>query len=238
MSHPAVLIVAPMAPWRAMLAKHLVNAGCRVALAQGADAVEQAETFCPDVVLVSDRPEEYDSLELCRLIRGSLFPHAPVFLLTPGGERGELPLASAASLAHAIVHRSEDFAAPSDAIVETNTPIASPFSAALSSCPRIEVDWSERRAYSNGRELLLTPTELRLLHALAQRPGHAFSRNELAMLLATGGRHIQERTIDVHIKALRQKLGGQGDCIETVRGFGYRLRQCDEAEAALPRNSA
>ena len=79
-----------------------------------------------------------------------------------------------------------------------------------------------RRLTVAGREVVLTPTEARLWEALRERPGHAFSRAEL-VARGMAGAVVLERTIDVHVKALRRKLGrGLGE-IETVRGVGYRF---------------
>ncbi len=74
----------------------------------------------------------------------------------------------------------------------------------------------------DGRELRLTPTELRLLQALCSHPGRVFSRGELVEL-AMPGTIVLERTVDVHVRALRRKLGASARQIETVRYEGYRF---------------
>ena len=73
-----------------------------------------------------------------------------------------------------------------------------------------------------GREVALTPTQFRLFAALVGRPGHAWSREELVE--RSIGTLVTERTVDVHIKELRRKLGPHGGLIEAVRGVGYRYR--------------
>ena len=70
----------------------------------------------------------------------------------------------------------------------------------------------------------LTPTEFRLLECLLRQPGRAFSRHQLMDAAIGEGAIVLERTIDVHIKTLRKKLGS-ADLIETVRGIGYRFRE-------------
>jgi len=69
----------------------------------------------------------------------------------------------------------------------------------------------------------LTSTETRLLDVLRGQPGKVFSRSELIALVMPDT-VVLERTIDVHIKSLRQKLGPLGRQIETVRRAGYRFR--------------
>jgi two-component system phosphate regulon response regulator PhoB len=68
----------------------------------------------------------------------------------------------------------------------------------------------------------LTPTESRILEVLRGQPGRAFTRPELIARVMPGT-VVLERTIDVHVKALRQKLAAAGGRIETVRGVGYRF---------------
>ncbi len=74
-------------------------------------------------------------------------------------------------------------------------------------------------------ELDLTPTEFRLLECMLRQPGRAFTRTQLMDSAIEEGALVLERTIDVHIKSLRRKLGAAGDFIETVRGVGYRFRE-------------
>ena len=74
------------------------------------------------------------------------------------------------------------------------------------------------------KEIDLTPTEFRLLECLLRQPGRAFTRAQLLDAAIGDGAIVLERTIDVHIKTLRRKLGVP-DFIETVRGVGYRFRE-------------
>ena len=88
----------------------------------------------------------------------------------------------------------------------------------------IRIDRVRHRAFFHEEELDLTPTEFRLLECLLRHPGRAFSRQQLMDFSIGDGAIVLERTIDVHIKTLRRKLGDT-DRIETVRGVGYRLRE-------------
>ncbi len=91
----------------------------------------------------------------------------------------------------------------------------------------VSIDRVRHRAYAEGRELDLTPTEFRLLECLLRQPGRAFTRHQLMDAAIGEGAIVLERTIDVHIKTLRKKLG-TSDLIETVRGVGYRFRETRE----------
>ncbi len=76
---------------------------------------------------------------------------------------------------------------------------------------------------ADGREVALTQKEFELLCLLMQSPGTVFSREQLLSRIWGYEFTGETRTVDVHIRTLRQKLGGAGDCIETVRGYGYKL---------------
>jgi DNA-binding response OmpR family regulator len=80
---------------------------------------------------------------------------------------------------------------------------------------------AEKAAFA---DLRLTPTEHRLLETLRGQPGRVFSRKEL-VVLAMPGTKVLERTIDVHIRGLRKKLGQQATRIRTVRRGGYCFEQ-------------
>ena len=75
----------------------------------------------------------------------------------------------------------------------------------------------------NDDVLDLTRSEFALLEMLIRQPGRAFSRSEL-IETGLGDTLVLERTIDVHVRSIRKKLGSSGSLVETVRGIGYRFR--------------
>ena len=89
----------------------------------------------------------------------------------------------------------------------------------------VVIDRHRHRALFHGEELTLTPTEFRLLETLLRQAGRAFTRHELMDAAIGEDAVVLERTIDVHVKSLRKKLGDAADLIETVRGVGYRFRE-------------
>ncbi|HWL08943.1 MAG TPA: response regulator transcription factor [Planctomicrobium sp.] len=88
----------------------------------------------------------------------------------------------------------------------------------------IEIDRTQHMVKLDGAELPLTPTEFRLLWTLARQPGRTFSRNELLDCCRGEDANSMERTIDVHVRALRKKLLDRADQVETIRGIGYRFK--------------
>ncbi len=93
------------------------------------------------------------------------------------------------------------------------------------------IDRSAHRVTVDGVELDLTPTEFKLLMTLAERRGRVQSRRHLLETVWDAAPDIQTRTVDMHVQRLRTKLGAAGDMIETVRGFGYRLRAAQSRSA-------
>jgi two-component system phosphate regulon response regulator PhoB len=89
----------------------------------------------------------------------------------------------------------------------------------------VRIDRVRHKASIHGQDLDLTPTEFRLLECMLRQPGRAFTRPQLMDVAIGEGAIVLERTIDVHIKTLRKKLGDEQEYIETVRGVGYRFRE-------------
>ena len=88
----------------------------------------------------------------------------------------------------------------------------------------IVIDRVRHLVTMNGTILDLTKSEFRLLETLMRDPGRAYERNDLIDLALGKDTIVLERTIDVHIRALRKKLGTSCELIETVRGVGYRFQ--------------
>ncbi len=95
----------------------------------------------------------------------------------------------------------------------------------------IRMDRAAHRVWVREREVELTATEFKLLQALAERTGRTLGRTHLLETVWEAAPDIQTRTVDMHVQRLRTKLEPVGDLIETVRGFGYRLRAPHVQEA-------
>jgi two-component system OmpR family response regulator len=101
-----------------------------------------------------------------------------------------------------------------------------PTVAANKSYGAIHMDLGRHRCHFAEREVVLTVTEFALLATLLDAPGHVFGRDELVARAYGDGHVISERTVDSHIRRVRQKLDAIAPCpIETVYGLGYRLRE-------------
>ena len=91
---------------------------------------------------------------------------------------------------------------------------------------RLQIDFEDMRVLCGGAEVRLTRKEFGLLAALSRRPQRVATRNHLLDEVWGQDYYGDTRTLDVHVRRLRQKLGDCGECIETVVGVGYRFVGC------------
>lgn len=89
----------------------------------------------------------------------------------------------------------------------------------------ITIDPARHRVLVAGKPITLTAVEFKLLSMLMQRPGRVQARDRLLNEVWGYESAIDTRTVDTHVRRLREKLGKAASAIETVRGFGYRLRE-------------
>ena len=99
-------------------------------------------------------------------------------------------------------------------------------SAAVYEDERLRVNFEEMKVVCAGQGVKLTRKEFGLLSVLARRPGRVATRDQLLDEVWGQQYYGDTRTLDVHIRRLRQKLGACGECVETVVGVGYRFKGC------------
>jgi two-component system phosphate regulon response regulator PhoB len=89
----------------------------------------------------------------------------------------------------------------------------------------LELDPLRHRVFVEGAELQLRPLEFKLIHVLLDQPGRVFSRGQLLEEVWGISGEATSRTVDTHVRRLRERLGVHGEAVETVHGFGYRLKE-------------
>jgi two-component system phosphate regulon response regulator PhoB len=232
MARPSVLIIGKRGKLRHRLESSLQMAGCRVMTASDStQALQCVAEASPDIVMTGQDLPGTDALDVCRQIRHALHPkRPPVFLLTPQGEiedtlDGRLPGIEWERRGWNFVEYG--FGALL-AWLEASGGVRERIS-----CEGLELDRRSFQATVDGQDIKLTATEFRLLWALADQPGKVFDRQQLARACSSEGRS-QMRTIDVHIKAIRDKLGDRSSLIQTVHGVGYRFRDCATSNRLEP----
>ena len=186
--------------------------------ATGGEALEAAT---PDLVLLDLRLPDLDGLDVCRRLRERT--DVPIIVVTARGEEADRVVGLELGADDYVVKPFglRELIARIRAVSRRTT--ARPQSAEPLRVGELEVDERARRATLGGRLLELTPKEFDLLAALARDPGAAISRRRLLQEVWETSWYGSAKTIDVHVAALRRKLGDPG-WIETVRGVGFRLR--------------
>lgn len=174
-----------------------------------------------DLVLLDLRLPDIDGLDVCRQLRER--SRVPIIVLTARGEEADRVVGLELGADDYVVkpYGLRELIARIRAVMRRSAALggtSGPLRAG-----ELEVDERSRRATLAGRELELTPKEFELLAALARDPGAAVSRQRLLAEVWQTSWYGSSKTIDVHVAALRRKLGDSG-WIETVRGVGFRLR--------------
>jgi two-component system phosphate regulon response regulator PhoB len=95
----------------------------------------------------------------------------------------------------------------------------------------LRIDLTRHEVTYGGKPVALTATEFRILHFLATKPGRVLSRDDIIDAALGRDANVFDRTIDVHITAIRRKLGQGSERIETIRGFGYKFRDTADVTA-------
>lgn len=222
----------------ALLAYQLTRDGYRVeTVASGTEALDAVSRDVPDLVVLDRMLPGVTGDDVLRQLRSDAATAAvPVIVLTARRDREDrikgLELG-------ADDYMTKPFS-PRELVLRVQAVLRRTAASGVDARGRIlragpiRLDVGAHEASVHDRELHLTPTELRLLQVLMERKGRAQSRQQLLERAwdvdsDLSGR-IRTRTIDMHVRRLRAKLGDAGDWLETVRGFGYRLR--DPAERA------
>jgi two-component system phosphate regulon response regulator PhoB len=89
----------------------------------------------------------------------------------------------------------------------------------------LELDPVRHRVFADGNELQLRPLEFKLIQVLLEHPGRVFTRGQLMEEVWGISGEASSRTVDTHVRRLRERLGTYGEAVETVHGFGYRLKE-------------
>jgi DNA-binding response OmpR family regulator len=196
-----------------------------ITAADGAVGLRRAREESPVLVILDLMLPKMPGLEVCKILKGdSLTRHIPILMLTAkaeeidrivGLELGADDYVSKPFSPHEVVLRAQAILRRGETPAETQSFVAGP----------IRIDGLRHHVSVNGKVVHLTSLEYKLLRTLVQRRGRVQERDRLLSDVSGYESVIDTRTVDTHVRRLREKLGKAGDAIETVRGFGYRLRE-------------
>jgi two-component system phosphate regulon response regulator PhoB len=212
---------------------NLEREGFRTAAAYtGAKALEQArKTPPPDLILLDLMLPDMSGLEVCRQIRADAqMSQIPILMLTAKGEEIDRVVGFEVGADDYVVKPfsvRELMLRIKAVLRRTQTPEEDSEEVIFG---RLTVDVSGHHIWVDGEEVALTALEFRLLTTFLVRRGRVQTRDRLLDDVWGYGTAVTTRTVDTHIKRLREKLGPTGSYIETVRGVGYRFRSHPEKE--------
>ena len=224
-----IAIVEDEAELASLIEYNLTRQGYQVQILGGArGTLKSLEQYKPDLILLDVMLPDADGFELCRQVRQSAsLARIPVVFLTARSEEVDRvlgleiggddymtkPFSPRELVARVKAHlRREDMDA--EPVIQTIGPF--------------RLDRNGHRVYLGERELALTTTEFNLLEFFLKHPGRAYSRDQLLEAVWGEQRFVTPRTVDEHIRRLREQIEEQPDnprYLTTVRGFGYRFEE-------------
>jgi two-component system phosphate regulon response regulator PhoB len=223
-SVPRILIVEDEAPIAELIAVNLRHNGFQPIWAIDAETAQrELDEVLPDVILLDWMLPGESGLTLARRWRSSARTKAvPILMLTARGDEADRVAGLDAGADDYIVKpfSPRELLARIRAVLRRRVPESA---GGVVKMGDLQLDADTHRVSHGDKPLKIGPTEFKLLHFLMRHPERVHSRG--ALLDKVWGDHvyIEERTVDVHVKRLRESLGDAGNMIETVRGAGYRF---------------
>ncbi len=227
MSRQSVLVVEDEEDIMEVIRFNLEKEGYEVNQAlSGEKALQVIENNLPSLVLLDLMLPGINGLDLCRIFKQNDRTKAiPVIMLTAKSED--------ADIVAGLEMGAEDYItkpfSPRVLVARVRTILRRRESGVKDDSSVIQVEGMQihpgRHEVTMGDNVVdLTPSEFRILHYLARRPGWVYSRDQIIDAIRGHGYVVTDRAIDVQVVGLRKKLGDYGKLIETVRGIGYRFR--------------
>ena len=227
MSRQSILVIEDEEAICDALSYNLEKEGFEVLVSNdGGAGLEKARTNVPDLIILDLMMPGMDGFQVCRTLRSNpATEHIKILMLTArsaetdeiiGFNMGADDYVTKPFKMKPLNHRVR-------ALLRRST--AQRSRKDVVSAGVLTLDNLERRVTLDGQELELTPTEFMMLWTLASQPGRVFSRHELLDTSRGRDANALDRTIDVHVRALRKKMGEHADLLETVRGVGYRFKR-------------
>lgn len=199
------------------------------AVPNGEDALEHLKRYSVDLVILDIMLPKMDGFEVCRRAKQDpKLRDIPVIMLTAKGEEVDRVVGLELGADDYIVKpfSPRELTLRVKAILRRGKAPAAVKE--ILKAGGITVDSAKHRVTAGKKEIELTPMEFKLLSTLMERGGRVQSREQLLTDVWDIAADVDTRTIDTHIKRLREKLGKPGDAIRTVRGLGYQFREDDE----------
>lgn len=222
-----VLIVEDESDIASLMQFHLSREGYQTQIAStGRLALQAIARAKPELVVLDIMLPDLDGLEVCRkLKRDPATSTVPILMVSARGEESDIVVGLEMGAEDYVTKPFSPRVLVARAKAVLRRREAAPSTLLKLAGGAIEIDPARHSVTLDGRPLDLTLTQYNLLKFMAQRPGFVRTRDQLVSAVRGEGTVLSSRAIDVHVAALRQRLGPYAEVIETVRGVGYRDRK-------------
>jgi two-component system phosphate regulon response regulator PhoB/two-component system alkaline phosphatase synthesis response regulator PhoP len=192
----------------------------------GTSFLEFLKVKIPNLVVLDLMLPDADGFEICKYLKKhNKFASLPVIMLTAKGEE--------ADKVTGLEIGADDYItkpfSPRELIARVKAVLrrddVDNKSNKINIADMLEIDLQKYETAINGKKVELTTTEFKILRLLAERKGWVYARDQILDYIGSNEKGVLDRTIDVHIKNLREKLGPAGVLIKNIRGIGYKIEE-------------
>jgi len=183
----------------------------------------------PDLVLLDLMLPGLDGIEICRTLKADHSTRSiPIIMVTAKGEESDIVLGLGMGADDYVVKpfRPRELMARIRSVLRRGDFIEE--GEAVVSIDELVIDINRHEVKLEGKIIVLTAMEFKLLHVLASNPGRVFTRENLLNHVSSDDTFIIDRNIDVHIRSIRKKLDKHRELIETIHRVGYRFHDKDQ----------
>lgn len=227
-SRKKILIVDDEADVADLVAYHLKAKGFDTETVKDpTQSIGVARSMMPDLVILDVMMPEINGIQICRLLRADpALKQVPVIFLTAKVEENDRVqgLESGADDYICKPFSTKELVLRVQNILRRTSEKGESKAVKLI-VGSIELDVDRHEVQIGGAVVDLTATEFKLLHLLMERRGRVQTREHLLLNVWNYETEIETRTVDTHVRRLREKLGGEAEWIETIRGVGYRMAE-------------
>jgi len=229
MGKEKIIIVEDETDIREVIEYNLKREGYEtLAASNGEEALRVITRHSPNLVILDLMLPGLDGIEVCRKLKEDpLTRTIPVIMVTAKGEESDvvLGLGMGADDYVAKPFRPKELMGRVKAVLRRGPLKEERGQKDLLETDGVSIDIPKHKVTVGEAVVEFTATEFRILHFLASHPGRVFTRDQLLSRVIGESAEVVERNIDVHVRAVRKKLGERRELIETVRGIGYRFRE-------------
>lgn len=228
MNKPKVLVIEDEPDIIELLQYNLEREGFRVFTARdGLSGLKEATARRPALIILDLMLPGVDGLEVCRLLRSKKeSENTPIIMLTAKSEESDKVLGLGIGADDYITKpfSPKELVARARAVLRRMAVTDNTQRQQRIEVGPLTVDPDRHEVSLGGKPINLTAAEFRLLRMLASSPGRVFTREQLLEKITGGESIVLDRNVDVHIGAIRKKLGNSDEWITTIRGVGYKFK--------------